>query len=75
MQPTKKPTATEWKVIGCLFTIAPFLLGVLLIFLGYNATEERHELGTRVANSGWWFIGISLLALALLKITQKYIRR
>ena len=75
MQPTKKPTTAEWKVVGCLFIIAPFLLGVLLIFLGYNAAEEQQKLGHVVANFGWWSIGISLLAFALLKIIQKYIRR
>jgi hypothetical protein len=75
MQPTKQPTTAEWKVLGCLFIIAPFLLGVLLIFLGYNAKEEQRELGDHVASFGWWSIIISLLALVLWHVIRKYIKR
>jgi hypothetical protein len=75
MQPTKQPTTVEWKVLGCLFIMAPCILGIFLIFLGYNANEEQKELGNRVANFGWYSIIISVLALALWQGIRKYIKR
>jgi cytochrome c biogenesis protein CcdA len=75
MQPTKQPTTAEWKVLGCLFVIAPCILGILLIFLGYNAKEEQKELGNRVANFGWYSIFLSVLTLALWQAIRKYIKR
>ena len=75
MQPTKKPTPTEWKLVGCAFIMAPLLLGVLFVYLGNNASEEQREFGNRVANFGWCSIGLSLLAFIFYKITQKFVGR
>jgi len=55
--------------------MAPCILGILLIFLGYNAKEEQKELGNRVANFGWYSIFLSVLALALWQAIRKYIKR
>ena len=75
MQPTKKPTPTEWKLVGCSFIMIPFFLGILFIYLGYNASEEQREFGNHVANFGWCSIGLSFLVFAFYKITQKFIGR
>jgi drug/metabolite transporter superfamily protein YnfA len=74
MQPTKKPTAAEWKVAGCLFLTVPFLIGIVLIILGYNAAPEKVELGRRVSSFGWIFIFFSLIFFILWRLIQKYIR-
>ena len=38
--PSKETTAGEWKVIGCLFIIAPLLFGGGLLFLGYTGSGD-----------------------------------
>jgi len=70
-RPSKPATPSEYKVLGCLLIVLPFLVGVALLFYGYTASEEKTELANQVVELGWTAILISVVCIIIGKVIQK----
>ena len=58
--PSKKPTPSEYAVLGLFISFAFIAVGIVALVIGFRAPEAKHDAAVALETHGAWCIGIGL---------------
>ena len=71
--PSKKPTPSEYAVLGWFVSIAFIIIGTIGLVIGFRAPEAKHDAAVALETHGAWCIGIGLVIAAALWLYRRLV--